>query len=430
MTSTPGFTALLLARAVSWTGSAVTLVALPLTLYRETGDVAAAALVTVAETVPYLLLGLLAGALADRWPRRRTMVCTSTAAGLLTAVIPVASAMGALSTPLLLTVALAVATCLVFFDAAGFGLLPAVVTRDRLAEANSLSTAVNTAITLLGPALGGMLVATVGPANALAVDAVSFGLAAVLLLRVNESTGTHPGSPGSNGRTSTGASSSTTGTRLPAAPASLRADIAEGLRFLRHHRTIRAYTLLGTVNSLVGGAVTGLLVAFAVDRFGLSAGDARIGLCYTTLGVGTLVAALAVPRLSARSGFARTATVALGLGVVGLVGWSVAANLGLGLVFLGLWQFGSSTFILTGITVRMRLTPDALQGRVNTTARMLAWGGQPFGAALAGALVGATGLSAPLLTGAVLLAAAVALAGRRLTVSGGFEELSEHERVL
>jgi predicted MFS family arabinose efflux permease len=404
--ATPGFTALLLARTVSWTGSAITLVALPLALYRETGDVGAAALVTAAESAPYLLFGLLAGAFADRWPRRRTMVWTSTAAGLLTAVVPLASAAGALSTPLLLAVALAVATCLVFFDAAGFGLLPAIVARDRLAEANSLSTAVNTAITLLGPALGGVLVATVGPADALAVDAVSFGLAAVLLLRVTESTGTTKS-------------------------ASLRADIVEGLRFLRHHRTIRAYTLLGTVNSLVGGAVTGLLVAFAVDRFGLSGGDARIGLCYTTLGAGTLVAAMTAPRLGARLGFARTASVALGLGIVGLIGWSLAAGLAPGLVFLALWQYGSSTFILTGITVRMRLTPDVLQGRVNTTARMLAWGGQPFGAALAGTMVGVAGLSTPLLAGAALLTAAtvVALVRERLTVSGEFEELGQHDRV-
>ena len=150
----------------------------------------------------------------------------------------------------------------------------------------------------------------------------------------------------------------------------------------------------------------GLLVATAVRQFGLTAGDARIGLCYTMLGVGTLAAAVALPRLTRRFPLPVVAAAALGISVLGLTGWSLATGLTAGLISLILWQLGTSVFVLGGITLRQSVTPDALQGRVNTTARMIAWGGQPFGAALGGVLSASLGIRATLLAAAAATVAA------------------------
>ncbi len=125
----PRFRLFLLARAVSWAGSAVTLVALPVLLYQRTGSPALTGLLTALEAVPYLLLGLPAGALVDRWDQRRTLVATSWLSAAVMASIPVASALGILTTPQLLAAALLTSATFVFFDAAGFGVVPALVGR-------------------------------------------------------------------------------------------------------------------------------------------------------------------------------------------------------------------------------------------------------------------------------------------------------------
>ncbi|WP_181784948.1 MFS transporter, partial [Pseudonocardia pini] len=126
------FRLLVLARTISWFGSAVTLVALPIAVYQRTGDAGHTAALTAVESTPYLLLGLLAGAVADRWPRRPTMVVTGLVAAAAVGSVPLAQALGVLSTPQLYVAAFVANSAMVFFDAAGFGLLPALVPREQL----------------------------------------------------------------------------------------------------------------------------------------------------------------------------------------------------------------------------------------------------------------------------------------------------------
>ncbi|MFD0885276.1 MFS transporter, partial [Streptosporangium algeriense] len=135
-----------------------------------------------------------------------------------------------------------------------------------------------------------------------------------------------------------------------------------------------------------------------------------------------MVAGLAVPRLRLRFG---TPVISLtALAAVGslLVVWALTEHLVPGLVVLACWQAANSLVSLNGIIERQEQTPDHLQGRVNTTARMIAWGGQPAGAALAGLLAELTSPRTALLTTAaavllsLLLPPARALA--RLSPSG------------
>lgn len=370
------FQRFMVARGVSWAGSAVTLVALPMLLYQRTGSPALTALLTTFEALPYLLFGLLAGALADRWSRRRIMVVTSVVDALVLLTVPIASALGVLSTPQLLVVAVLTATMAVFFDAASFGALPTIVPRAQLPAAQSASTAVSTVISLAGPALGGGLAAVAGAAEAMTVNAVTFALAAVVLARL----------PLASVRSVSAARRST-----------VRADILEGLRFIARHRLVRSLTLLGIGNSVTSGAVIGLLVVVCVERLGLPSTSSQIGLFYAVSGFGALLATVALPQLAKRLPVGWTTLFGLGANWLLLVAWTSSAAVVPALVALGLWQLTNTLVIINGITVRMQVTPDALQGRVNTTARMIAWGGQPLGAALGGVLAEAFGVRVALL---------------------------------
>lgn len=376
-----------LARTIAWFGSSVALIAFPLTIYRSTGSASSTALLTAVESVPYLVFGLFAGAVADRWRRRPTMVATALVAAVAMSSIPVADAGDALTTPHLFVAAFVSAAAMVFFDAAGFGLLPSLVPRERIADAVGRQTAVATAITMAGPAVGGVLIAATSPVAALALNAVTFALTALLLLFVHE--------PAS---------------RVHGRELHLVRDIGDGLKFVWTHRLVRLLTLLGTGNSIAGGVVTGLLVVTAVQRYGVDERGRLLGVFFAALGVGTLIATALLPTLTRRFTAGSIAIGGLILQAGAVSGWITASTPALGLLALVVFQAAASTVIVNGITVRHLVTPDEMQGRVNTTARMLAWGGQPVGAGLAGVLVGPLGLPATLGTSAVVLVGAALVA--------------------
>ncbi|MFF7880879.1 MFS transporter [Streptomyces sp. NPDC020794] len=374
--SRTGFGLFLTARTVSWAGSAVTTVALPVLLYQRTSSAALSGLLTALEALPYLVLGLPAGALADRWCRRRTLTLCSWCSAALIAAIPVAAALDVLTTLQLMLTGPAVSCAFVFFDAAAFGALTTLVGRDGVATATSRMMSASTLIGLLGPSAAGALIATVGAPTAIALDALSYASAALLLARLP----------------------------LPAAPAApagkgvrgTRTDIAEGLRYIRHHPLIRPLTLLGIGNSFTEGAVVGLIVVAAVRRFGLTPDDGRIGFFWVAAALGALIAATALPRLQKAVPVGWITLGGLAANAVFLACWANLPGLAAGLVALALWQAANTFVSLNGIVIRQQVTPDHLQARVNTTARMIAWGGQPLGAATAGFLAESIGVRAAL----------------------------------
>jgi MFS family permease len=333
-------------------------------LYQRTGSAGLTALLTAVEAVPYLCFGLFAGALADRWSRRRIMTVASWLDAALLATIPLAAALGMLTTAHLLVVGLMAAVSAVFFDAAAFGALAAVAGRDRLPQATSTSMSVYTIIGLAVPVAGGAVATVIGPAQAIALDALSFAVAATLL--AGTPIAERPGDASEKPR--------------------VRAQIAEGLRFILGHPQIRALTLLGIGNSLTGGAVLGLLVATVVRHLGLADDDPRIGWFYAATAIGALAATMALPRLSRRFPVGWITLGGLCANFVLLLAWAFADTVSYALVALGLWQACNTLVVVNGILARQQATPDELQGRVNTTARMIAWGGQPLGATLAGGL--------------------------------------------
>ncbi|MEZ0167006.1 MFS transporter [Kineococcus sp. LSe6-4] len=370
-TGSPPFTRFAVSRAVSWAGNSLTLVALPVLVYQRTSDPLLTGLLAACEGLPYLLLGLPAGALVDRWGARRTMLVTTLLSALVTAAVPLADLLGALSTAQLLLTAFLTSSLFVFFDAGSFGAVPAIVGRDGIGPALARLSGISTVIGLAGPALAGVLLTVLRPPQVLALDAVSYGLSVLLLLTVHWSS-------------------------APVPRRGLFAEIGEGLRYVWDHHLVRVLTLIGVGGSLAGGVVTGLLVVLAARRFGLGAGDLPLGVLYAAGPAGALLATFVVNPLQrhvavGRLSLASWSSSALVLAVVVVAGtWWAAA------LALLAWQTASTLAILNAIVVRQTVTPMPLQARVNTTARMIAWGGQPLGAAVGGAVTAWSSLEAGL----------------------------------
>lgn len=377
----PTFVLFWFARAVSLVGTALTTVVLPLLLFRLTGSALQTGLLTALNALPYLLFGLPAGALADRVDRKRLMIGCDLLNAALLASIPLANALGMLTLPHLYAVAFLSAATYVWFDAANFGALPALVGRARLIEANSLLWSTGTLITIAVPALAGLLATTLGPAPTLGLDALSYLLSALALALTGRAFSAARATPA-------------TATSPRAILRRTAADIGEGLRFIWRHRLVRALTLLGTGNSFTGGAVIGLLVVYGVRALGLGQEDARLGILYTAGALGALGASLALPRLTQRVPVGRITLFSLCLNPVLLLGLAVAPTFAAGLVLFLLWEATYSLTIINGIALRQLVTPEAFQSRVNATARMIAWGGAPFGAAVGGVLAEATSIRA------------------------------------
>lgn len=389
------------ARVVVVAGSAVTAVAMPLLVLDLSGSALLTASVTALQVAPYLVLGLLAGAFADRLPRRRVMVSAELVAAAALVSVPVVDAVGRLTVGHLLAVTTVVATSFVWFDAAAFGTLPALVGRERLAEANSALWSATTLVGVAGPALGGLVVALVGPSTALALDATTYVAAAGLISLV-----VRPLGPSVAPR---------------AAPTRLRDDVRDGLHFVVGHPLVRALTLVGALNAVAAGAVSGLIVVLVVDEMGVAADGRWVGVLFAVAGLGAFLAALALPRL-ARLPVGRVTLGSLALGVPAVLGLAAAPGPGSAVVPLLVWSGCTTLVVLNGINARQLATPDHLQARVNTTARMVAWGGTPVGALVAGALASPLGTRAALAgaVAAVLLALVAGLLsglGRRRLVT-------------
>lgn len=368
------------ARVVSISGSTITAVVLPILVFQLTGSALQTALLATLEVLPYFAFGLFAGALADRVDRRRLMVGANLVQAALIGSIPAAAELGALSITQVYAVALLSMTAFVWFDAANFGALPALVGRGQVLAANSAIWSASTVIGIVAPALGGALAALIGAANAVALNAATFLISAALLARI-----ARPFSAEQPGAAE--------GAVVPR----ILADIREGLVFLWQHRLIRTLTLVGFGNSFSAGAVLGLLVVYGVQALGLATGDARVGLLYTATAVGGLGASLLLPLLTRRLSVGRITLIGLAAHLATLIAVALAPTFAAGLALIGVWQLCNTLIIINGIALRQQATPDHLQARVNITARMVSWGGQPFGAAAGGAIAEVLDVRAALL---------------------------------
>lgn len=367
----PGFFKLVTSSGLSNLADGIFKLALPLTAVKFTRSPTLIAGVALAQSLPWLVFALHAGALADRLDRRRAMVGANTARGLLVALPAGALLLGLEGIWLLYVVAFAIGLAEVLYDTTAQTILPTVVDRSLLSRANGRLYAVELgANQFIGPPLAGFLVAAAA-VWAFTAPALLWiaAVGALLLLK---------------------------GQFRPEAapqPSTLRSDIAEGLRYLAGHRLLRLLAAMtGTIN-ITTAATGAVLVLFAVgpqSPMGLT--DVQFGLLATAGAVGSVLATFAaehVERAVGRAWSIRLSTIGMTIFVATpaltadpiAVGISAAVG-GLAVV---LWNIPVVSF-------RQTVVPDRLLGRVNSAYRLLAWGSIPLGAMLGGAIAETYGL--------------------------------------
>ncbi len=339
-------------------------IALPLIAIQVTRSPAAISGLTVALTLPWLLFALHAGALADRQDRRRMMLGANLVrVALVGAVVPVV-ALDLASIWVLYLLALGVGVTETLYDTSAQSILPQVVAREQLPRANGrLFGAQVTANEFVGPPLGGVLVAA-GAALSLAVPAALWLTAFGALLLVRGPF------------------------RIPRDQlTTLRADIGEGLRFLGRHRLLRTLAVMIGVFNFASNGILAVFVLYAVgptSAMGLT--EPGYGLLLASLAAGSLVGSLLAERVERWLGRARA--LLLGFALAASVGLAPAATSDVLLVGLAFFVAGAAIIVTNVITVslRQRITPDRLLGRVNSGYRLVAWGTRPLGAATGGVL--------------------------------------------
>ncbi|MFJ3876739.1 MFS transporter [Streptomyces sp. NPDC090077] len=376
-----GFGRLWTAQTVSSLGDGVSHAAMPLLALTLTRDPMALAVVTAAGTLPWLLFGVLGGALVDRWDRRRTMWIADAARAALLAVPAAAAALDALSIPLLAAVAFLLALGGLFFDTAATAYLPDLLGRDPalLERANSRLRGTQAAASgFAGPPAGSALLA-LGRAVPLLADAVSF-LVSALLVRSLPAAAPRP---------------------APQARESLLRQARAGAAYVFRDRLLLGLALRPAVGNIAFVAVETVLALFAHDRLGI--GAFGFGLLLTAEAAGGLLGAGFASFLGRRlgTGTALTCTAAVeGLAILGLAAAPNAYAAGLALAVCGA---GMGATMVLAPSLRQSIVPAHLMGRVASTSRMLAMCAAPFGAFLGGWLATAHGVRTPLYAAAGLL---------------------------
>ncbi|HLL67791.1 MAG TPA: MFS transporter [Micromonosporaceae bacterium] len=383
----PGFRRLYFGNTISWFGSEISELAVPLLAIATLSATAAeVGMLRAAQFLPFLLLTLYAGTLVDRVRRRPLMVAADFGRFVAIGAIPVFVWLGVDQVEPLLILVFAAGSLTVVHQIADTAYLPTFLGRDALLSANSKLGAAQSAASLGGQGVGGILVATFTAPVAVLIDAISYLVSGLLVA----------GIPHREAK--------------PEVPErrNLRSEIREGLSYVLRGRYLRP---------LVGEAATFNFAneIFLVGFFVWTARDLDlspflIGLMLSLGAVGAFVGAAAGARLSGRFGFGRTmlATMVVGNGIPLIVVFARGGGPGtivlLASVFL-IMGFGTALANVHNVTLRQSAVPDRLQGRVNASYRLISWGVIPLGAGLGGILASEFGNRTGMIIGAVGLAA-------------------------
>ncbi len=356
------FRLLWIGETISGTGNSMAMVGVPLlavTVLRASTFAVAA--LTAAAYLPWLVIGLPAGAWVDRRPARPLMIVCDVISALLYASLPAAAWTGLLSTGQVVAVALLGGLVNVVFATAYQVYLPSLVSTAELVEGNAKLQGGASVAAIGGRAAAGLAAQLLGAATALLFNAASFGVSAVCLLRI----------------------------RAQASPPARagHAGVWPGITFVARDPYLRPLTLYGAAANLVYTGNLALVVVFLIRVTGLS--SAAAGLLMAAGGAGSLLGALLAPRLTRAFGTARALVcTSLGYGLAGLLipltgrGPRMACYLiGAGLIAGGL-AVGN---VIVG-SFRQQYCPPSLLGRVSASMRFLGYGMVPLGALLAGAL--------------------------------------------
>lgn len=388
---TPEFRRLWLGQSVSFVGSEVTLVALPLAavLLLE-ADARDMGYLVAAQNLPMIFFGLIAGVWVDRARRQPILVATNMGSAALLAAIPGAALLGQLDMLLLGAVAFGASTMSVIGTVADRAYVASLVPRAQLVAANSRIQFSYSLSKTVGPGLAGVLVQTITAPLAIVVDVVTFTIAGTLYASIRHKE-TLPTPRNSH----------------------VAADVLEGLKRVAHHDVLRPLVLCGATHNICTTAIVAVYVLYLTRS--LEVTPTLLGAILVAGGVGSVLGSLVAGRLTGRIGIgpaliwsqALTGIARLLIPLAGGPLPVVVLTLAISELVLGAVR---AVFNITQISLRQSVTEPAYQGRVNATIGFLLWAFTPIGALVGGYLGNSIGLNATLWLagGGVLASTAIA----------------------
>jgi MFS family permease len=370
------------AETISVFGTQVTALALPFVAI-VTLDVSAfeVALLGVIEFAPFILISLPAGVWVDRMRRKYILVVSDVGRALLLATIPVAYWFDVLTIWQLYVVGFAFGALTVFFDVAYQSYLPSLVDRERLVEGNAKLEVSRSAAQIAGPSIAGPVIQVLTAPVAVLADAVSFLGSALFLFGIKREEQLPE--------------------RKEEQKSRMREELAEGLRYVLGHRYLRWIAASTATFNFFGNAMGAIFLVYAVRE--LELGPTAIGLIFALANVGYLLGAVATSKISARLGIGPTIVLGAAMGAGALliplapqdspIPYLIAAE--------ALIAFGLPVYNVTQVSFRQAITPERLQGRMNSVLRFIVWGVIPLGSLVGGAVATAVDLRAAIWLGAI-----------------------------
>jgi MFS family permease len=369
------------AETVSQLGTQVSLLALPLVaidvLHVSAFKVAA---LTTVQFLPFLLVSLPAGVWVDRLPRRPILIAGDLARAGLLASIPIVYFLDALTIWQLYGVGFFVGISTVFFDVAYQSYLPSLVERRQIIDGNAKLEISRSGAQLGGPGVAGLLVGWLTAPAAILIDAVSFLGSALFILTIRK----------------------TEIAQADRAPRrKMRMELREGLSYVLTHPYLKNIAACTALFNFFGSLGFAVLLVFARRELHLS--PQVIGLAFTLGNVGPLLAAFSANRISARFGVGRTiiASSIVGGPMFLLIPFAPHGNAALAVLVPAILVggFANVVYNVAQLSLRQAITPERIQGRMNSVMRFIVWGTIPLGAFAGGVLASRIGLKETLITG-------------------------------
>jgi MFS family permease len=371
-------------QTISQFGSSISQLALPIIAIKHlhASAFAVAALGTV-EFLPFLLFTLPAGVWVDRLPRRGVLIVGDVGRGLLLLSVPIAYLWGHVTLTQLFVVGFTTGILTVFFDVAYQSYLPALVDREYLIDGNSKLEVTRSAGQLAGPPVAGGLIQLLTAPYAVVWDSVSFFVSGLFLIAIRKKE--PPLEKHEDGRR-----------------AGMRHELWEGLLYVVKHPYLRPQAISTGTSNFFSNVAFSIILVFMARTLNMSTG--LIGVVFGLGSIGWLGGAALAPRIRVWLGVGGATILGAAMGGPGTLLVALTPKsfpvpfLVVGTIIGG---FGAVLYNIQQVSLRQAITPERMQGRMNSVMRFLVWGPIPLGALVGGAIASSFGLRTALVVGAV-----------------------------
>ena len=349
----------------------------PVVAYWLTASPLITSLTVIAQVIPQLFFGLIAGASVDRSPSKRNFLIYPNLISAIAFIIATVTGAGTIFALIVALICYSVSeSAAIFYSSAVPAVFPQIVERENIVSARSYIEIAIQIVNFFSPAIAVYILGRFSERPLFLVNAITFLCAAgfLSLIRI----------PGSKEviRQKENPSSQLEVARI------LWADICSGARYLWNHRLIRILTLVGVLNAFSGGVVYALYLNLADIRYSVSPGDNRAAYSVYAMMVGGIIGSLLLPRLR-KKGISPLLVAGLSLFVTALSSLIIATGTNLIQLLAGLllWQAGYGLVIINAAVLRMEIVDEEYLGRVSATARLVSWSASPVGALIGGLVV-------------------------------------------